>query len=127
LLPDRQVSITDRNGSFRIELEEERTEAHLRVTHIGFSTANLHLRNEELDDRNLEIYLEPVTASMSPLTVLAHREMGRPGHEMDPAQSALLPIDSGAFSGRRGMRRVSGEGVSGSTRYSVGWAEAGLM
>jgi iron complex outermembrane recepter protein len=97
LLPDRQVSITDRNGSFRIELEEERTEAHLRVSHIGFSTVHLHLRNEELNHRNLEIYLEPVSASMSPLTVLAHREMGRPGHEMDPANSALLPIDSGAF------------------------------
>lgn len=96
LLPEQQISVTGADGSFTLTLPAVREEIHLRVSHIGFRTGSLHLSADALD-ASVDILLDPAASTMSPLTVLAHREMGTPGNELDPEGSALLPIDSGAF------------------------------
>jgi iron complex outermembrane receptor protein len=96
LLPEGQISVTKEDGSFVLDLPEDRDEIRVRVSHIGFRTGVFDFSSGELS-RSVELLLDPVASTLSPVTVLAHRDMGSPGSELDPEGSALLPIDSGAF------------------------------
>jgi len=98
VLNTNQVAITDETGFFTLEVTESDSELRLRITHIGFRPATESITVSEITTGDTFTFLiEPASETLSPVTVLAHREINSPLQNMDPANSALLPIDSGAF------------------------------
>jgi len=98
LLNNNDVTVTNDEGKFTLELSSTNSELRLRITHIGFRPANETIRvSELLTKSSMTFLLDPVSETLSPVTVLAHRELNSPLQNMDPGSSALLPIDSGAF------------------------------
>jgi iron complex outermembrane receptor protein len=83
---------------FSLDVAIPETELRLRITHIGFRPVTKTLPTSDLNSGGaLTFLIEPASETLSPVTVLAHRELNSPLQNMDPSNSALLPIDSGAF------------------------------
>lgn len=98
LLNNNEVAVTNSEGEFSLDVPSSESELRLRITHIGFRPLTETVSAAELLEKDsLTFLLEPAAESLSPVTVLAHRELNSPLQNMDPANSALLPIDSGAF------------------------------
>ena len=98
ILNTNEVAVTDGEGIFTLNLPATESKLRLRITHIGFRPLTETVSTTELrENDSLTFLLEPASESLSPVTVLAHRELNSPLQNMDPSNSALLPIDSGAF------------------------------
>ena len=98
MLHTNEVAVTNEEGIFTLNIAASDSEFRLRITHIGFRPATETVTASELDmNHSLTFLLEPVSETLSPVTVLAHRELNSPLQNIDPSNSALLPIDSGAF------------------------------
>lgn len=98
ILNTNQVAVTNEEGGFSLKISTADSELRFRITHIGFRpVTESHAVSEISTKGSITFMLEPVSETLSPVTVLAHREMDSPLQNMDPSNSALLPIDSGAF------------------------------
>lgn len=87
---------TDEKGKFRIILTAFDESMKLKVSHVGFLTYSQAL-SEGMFNKPVTIYLEKGSATLNPVTVLAHRVRRNPEQQMDSDENAFLPIDSGAF------------------------------
>ena len=87
---------TDLNGRFTLQIRTESDEIRIRFTHIGFRQVSQTFSITELE-HDLHIIMSPDMEILSPVTVLSHRSMRSPTMALATENSALLPIDSGAF------------------------------
>jgi iron complex outermembrane recepter protein len=93
-----RLSVTGSDGSFSLAIDGQADRAVLKVTHVGFRPASVTLSSDELNEQpGITVRLVPVSETLAPVTVMAHRTMHTPAHSMSTDKPVLLPIDSGAF------------------------------
>lgn len=94
--PHSISTATDIDGRFSLQITTDSENVRIRFTHIGFRPIVQTYHIDKLQE-DLHIMLSPEMETLSPVTVLAYRSMRSPTMALATENSALLPIDSGAF------------------------------
>lgn len=90
------AAATKPDGTFTFRFTAQTDQITIHFSHIGFRPISRTLHISDLDEPIL-IYMSPEMEILSPVTVLSHRNMRSPTLALATENSALLPIDSGAF------------------------------
>lgn len=112
------TAITDESGAFAFDIDAGLGKLWLRISHVGIPDHFLRLDETEVL-KNLQIYMQPETLQMKPVTVMAHHSMHRPDSRMKAQSVIFKPADSGSF-------LAEGENISGIRRGGFGQSGTAL-